>query len=507
VTFRRRLIVLAAAAVASAVVLGSIATYVIVRADLRSGVDHQLAGLVRAISGKSSIGAHLAPAPTLSSSAREAVARVVNGKSTAPRVDALFGRRLADLIRAALPNVSTGATTTGEPVLPRTRLEQPVGYAQYVSPNGSVLPTNPSSQLLPVTPATLAAARRRSGSFYSEETVAGLHVRVLTAPSEGGAVQIGLPLDSVDHTLNRLAWTLALVSLAGVAFAAGMGVLVGRAALAPVSRLTSTAERVSVTRDLTERIDVAQRDELGRLAMSFNRMLGALEQSAEAQRQLVADASHELRTPLASLLMNIELLAEGGPAARQERDELLADVSEQIRELTVLVGDLVDLARQEPVDGNAEEVHLDELVQEAVARASRHAPAQHFELDSEPLAVLGVPARLERAVNNLLDNAVKWNPPGSPIEVTVRAGQVTVRDHGPGFAPEDLPHVFDRFYRATRARGLPGAGLGLAIVRQVAEAHGGTVEASNAAGGGALLRLSLPRARTLPTSYAILDAR
>jgi len=171
------------------------------------------------------------------------------------------------------------------------------------------------------------------------------------------------------------------------------------------------------------------------------------------------------------------------------------------------VGDLVDLARQEPVDGNAEEVRLDELAQEAVARASRHAPAQHFELDSEPLAVSGIPARLERAVNNLLDNAVKWNPPGSPIEVTVRAGQVTVRDHGPGFAPEDLPHVFDRFYRATRARGLPGAGLGLAIVRQVAEAHGGTVEASNAPGGGALLRLSLPRARTLPTSYAILDAR
>jgi len=205
--------------------------------------------------------------------------------------------------------------------------------------------------------------------------------------------------------------------------------------------------------------------------------------------------------------MNIELLAEGGPLSGREREQLLADVTGQIRELTVLVGDLVDLARQEPVDGNAEEVRLDELAQEAIARATRHAPEQRFELEAEPVTIVGVPARLERAINNLLDNATKWNPSGRPIEVAVRAGEVSVRDHGPGIPPEDLPHVFDRFYRATGARGLPGAGLGLAIVRQVAEAHGGTVEASNALGGGALLRLSLPPARALPTSYAILDAR
>ena len=502
-SFRRRLIVLAAAAVASAVVLGSIATYVIVRADLRSAVDHQLARLAVAVTVRSSPG----ESANLDRNTERKILSIVNGKATAPRVNALFGRRVADRVRAALSRSSSAAAAAQQLVLPRTALEQPIGYGQRVDRSGRVLETNASSQLLPVTTGTLAVANRRWRSFYSDTNVAGLHVRVLTVPWERGAVQIALPLDSVDRTLSRLAWTLAFVSLAGVALAALLGVLVGRAALTPVSRLTSTAERISVTRDLTERIDVAQRDELGRLAASFNRMLGALEASADAQRQLVADASHELRTPLASLLMNIELLAEGGPASRQERDQLLADVSEQIRELTVLVGDLVDLARQEPVDGNAEEVRLDELVQEAVARASRHAPAQRFELDSEPLAVSGIPARLERAVNNLLDNAVKWNPPGSPIEVTVRAGQVTVRDHGPGFAPEDLPHVFDRFYRATRARGLPGAGLGLAIVRQVAEAHGGTVEASNAPGGGALLRLSLPRARALPTSYAILDAR
>ena len=502
-SFRRRLILLAAAAVASAVVLGSIATYVIVRADLRSGVDHQLARLAVAVTVRSSPG----EGANLDRNTERKIVAIVNGKATAPRVNALFGRRLADRVRAALSRSSSAAAAAQQLVLPRTALEQPIGYGQRVDPSGRVLETNASSQLLPVTAGTLAVANRRSRSFYSDTNVAGLHVRVLTVPWERGAVQIALPLDSVDHTLSRLAWTLAFVSLAGVALAALLGVLVGRAALTPVSRLTSTAERVSVTRDLTERIDVAQRDELGRLAASFNRMLGALEASADAQRQLVADASHELRTPLASLLMNIELLAEGGPLSGREREQLLADVTGQIRELTVLVGDLVDLARQEPVDGNAEEVRLDELAQEAIARATRHAPEQRFELEAEPVTIVGVPARLERAINNLLDNATKWNPSGHPIEVAVRAGEVSVRDHGPGIPPEDLPHVFDRFYRATGARGLPGAGLGLAIVRQVAEAHGGTVEASNALGGGALLRLSLPPARALPTSYAILDAR
>jgi two-component system sensor histidine kinase MprB len=263
---------------------------------------------------------------------------------------------------------------------------------------------------------------------------------------------------------------------------------------------------VSATGDLSERIGAGRDDELGRLATSFNRMLAALEAGAEARRQLVADASHELRTPLASLLMNVELLAEDAGLVGRERERLLADVGQQIRELTVLVGDLVDLARQEPTSAGASQVRLDELVHEAVARAARYAPDQRLEIDSEPCVVNGVDARLERAVNNLLDNALKWNPPGRPIEVTVKDGTVSVRDHGPGIDPADLPHVFDRFYRAAAARGLPGAGLGLAIVRQVAEAHGGSVEASNAPGGGAMLQLRLPSEPRLLTSYPVLEA-
>jgi two-component system sensor histidine kinase MprB len=311
-------------------------------------------------------------------------------------------------------------------------------------------------------------------------------------------------MDGVDHTLNRLAVVLVLVSLAGIGVAAALGVLVARAALAPVRTLTTTTERVSKTKDLSERLAVRGDDELARLAMSFNRMLAALEASSEAQRQLVADASHELRTPLASLLMNIELLGENGRLARADREPVIADLTGQIHELTVLVDDLVDLARAEPSEADAEHVRLDEIVAEAVARAELHARGQRFILELEPSTVMGVAPRIHRAVNNLLDNAVKWNRAGQPIEVRVRDGEVSVRDHGPGFTAADLPYVFDRFYRATQSRGLPGAGLGLAIVRQVADAHGGTVEATNAEGGGALLRMRLPKAsEVLPESLPV----
>jgi two-component system sensor histidine kinase MprB len=495
VTFRRRLIVLVAAAVAAAVALGSVATYVIVRAQLRADVDRQLRRTADATSLKASIATRTRADDTI-----KQVAAILNGKSTSKEVDQLLGPQLADQIRHVIATSSTGTTNV---VVPRTRLEQPEAYVQYVTSTGQIV--DPTNLLLPIGKRTLEVARGESKGGYSDTAIDGLHVRMLTAPFNGGALQAILPLDTVDQTLGRLEVVLILVTIAGIALAAGLGVLVSRAALRPVATLTNTAERVSATRDLSQRIDPGGDDELGRLAASFNRMLAALDAASEARRQLVADASHELRTPLASLLMNIELLAEDGPLAQRDRDRLLADVTEQIRELTVLIGDLVDLARQEPSEGGAADVRLDEIVQEAVVRAGRHAPDQRIVLDAEPCTVLGVAGRLERAVNNLLDNAVKWNPPGAPIEVSVRDGTVSVRDHGPGFAPEDLPHVFDRFYRAVDAKGLPGAGLGLAIVRQVAEAHGGDVEASNAPGGGGLLTLRLPVRARLQTSYSILE--
>jgi two-component system sensor histidine kinase MprB len=246
------------------------------------------------------------------------------------------------------------------------------------------------------------------------------------------------------------------------------------------------AEEVTATRDLTRRIDVQNEDELGRLASAFNEMLVALDASVKAQRRLVADASHELRTPLSSLRTNIEVLAGGKKLPPGERQKLLADVTGQVEELSTLVGDLVEIDRERPAE--VEDVRLDELVRHAVARAKVRAPKVLFRTQLDESLVRGAPAQLERAVSNLLDNAAKWS---SSVDVAVSDHEVTVRDHGPGISEEDLPHVFDRFYRATNARNLPGSGLGLAIVRHVAQTHGGEATAENAPDGGAVFRFRL----------------
>ena len=250
-------------------------------------------------------------------------------------------------------------------------------------------------------------------------------------------------------------------------------------------------ERVSETQDLSERIDVDGQDELSRLAASFNTMLAALEESTRAQRQLVADASHELRTPLTSVRTNIEVLAGDRTIPPDDRRRLMSDVVEQLGEMTMLISELIELARAEQHVAEPEDVRLDLLVAEAVERARRNRPEVVYSVDLEPAIVPGVPATIERAVGNLLDNAAKWSPPGADVEVVVRDGQLIVRDHGPGIADEDLPFVFDRFYRARAARGMPGSGLGLAIVRQVAESHGGEVVAERADGGGTRMVLTL----------------
>ena len=261
--------------------------------------------------------------------------------------------------------------------------------------------------------------------------------------------------------------------------------------LAPVQRLTRTAEEVSETRDLSRRIEASGTDELSRLAATFNTMLGALEDSARAQRQLVSDASHELRTPLTSLRTNIEVLARDQAMPAADREQLLRDVTEQLTEMTALIAELVELARGDQAPAEPEDVRLDLVAADAIERTRRNRPGVSFKPELEESLIRGVPATVERAVSNLLDNAAKWSPPGGEVEVTVRDGELTVRDHGPGIDEADLPFVFDRFYRAPSARGMPGSGLGLAIVRQVAEAHGGTVVADRADGGGTLMRLTL----------------
>jgi two-component system sensor histidine kinase MprB len=367
------------------------------------------------------------------------------------------------------------------------------GYVQLVQANGDVIVPARQDVRIPVDDDVLRVANGRDAAYWQETRVDGTHLRVFTfSAGPGAAVQVSRPLTEVEQSLNRIGIYLILVALGGIVIAAGLGLVVARTALTPVTRLTTTVERVTETQDLSERIDVVGKDELSRLAASFNTMLAALEDSTRAQRQLVADASHELRTPLTSVRTNIEVLAGDRTLPPDERRRLLSDVVEQLGEMTTLISELIELARAEQQVSEApEDVRLDLLVSDAVERARRNRPEVTYVVDLEPTTVKGVPATLERAVGNLLDNAAKWSEPGAEVEVEVRDGRLRVRDHGPGIPDEDLPYVFDRFYRARAARGMPGSGLGLAIVRQVAESHGGEVVAENADGGGTRMVLTL----------------
>ena len=384
-SFRQRVVLLSAAAVATAVVLASVIVFFVVRGELRGQVDEQLQNLA------------------------------------------------SDLV------IPSDLPVAGVLSLPSDEFGHSSGYAQIVQQNGTVIRPRDSKVNLPVTRRTLEVAAGREGPYYSDETINGVHARTYTTPvSLGLAVQTVRPLNEVDRSLRNLAITLALVSLGGIALAVWLGRFVARAALQPVAELTHAAEHVARTRDLSRRMDTEGTDELSRLGASFNTMLEALDASQTAQRQLVADASHELRTPLTSLRTNMEVLAAAEALSAEDRRRLVKDVVAQLEELTGLITDLVDLARGAEPALEAEDVRLDVLVSEAVERASRHSPDRQFLTRLDPSLVSGVPARLDRAVSNLLDNAAKWSPPGSRIEVEVRDGHVTVRDQGPGISESDL---------------------------------------------------------------------
>jgi two-component system, OmpR family, sensor histidine kinase MprB len=363
--------------------------------------------------------------------------------------------------------------------------------------NGSAQVLVPGSfQVVQVTVRGIAKNRPYfTATRFSTQLLKGVPSRVLTTSFLGKEIEVSRPLAEVDKSLAHLRWLLLMISLAGIGVAAVLGGLVSRRAVAPLRRLTETTERIVETGDLSERVDPRGRDEISRLGTRLDELLGTLESSLRTQRQLVADASHELRTPIATLRANVELLAAPGGLAPEERAELLSDVQQELEEMTTLVGELVELARGEEQDVAATDFRLDEVVRTAVDRAARRAPAVAFRTELQPSTVRGVPERVERAVWNLLDNARKWSPAGSTVDVAVADGLVEVRDHGPGIAAEDKPLVFNRFYRSAAARGMPGAGLGLAIVKQIADAHGGSVGVDSAPDGGAILRLQLSPSR------------
>jgi two-component system sensor histidine kinase MprB len=304
--------------------------------------------------------------------------------------------------------------------------------------------------------------------------------------SRDGLVRTARPLTEANATIAGVRWLLIGLTLGGALAAGLLGLLTANAVLRPVRALAGAVRAVSATRDLDQRIPVSGRDELASLAVDFNAMLAALDESQQAQQQLIADASHELRTPLTAHRANIELLARPDLPVERRRHVLGAAVR-SIEELSALVGDLIQAARDGRSVDAREQLALDELVVAAIERAQHRAPGLRFESRLEPARFVGARARLERVVDNILDNAIKWSPPGGTVEVRLVDGTLTVRDHGPGVPQADLPHVFDRFYRAAAARALPGSGLGLAIVKQTVDDHGGSVTIANAESGGVIV--------------------
>jgi two-component system, OmpR family, sensor histidine kinase MprB len=339
------------------------------------------------------------------------------------------------------------------------------------------------------------------GTWLRTNMDQGTPLRVLTIQrtvpdghggSVGIALQVALPLTAADSQLHKLRLAFLLLALCGLGTVVAGSWLVVRRMMRPVASLTEAAEQIAVTRDLATRIDDYGDDELGRLAVSFNTMLDALERSLGAQRQLILDASHELRTPLASLRTNVEVLHEIDRLTLDQRHDLLDGIVTQLEELTGLVADVVELARGDAPESAHSDVEVDELVSHTVERARRYWPNVVYMLTTEPLVVRGVSSRLDRAVINLLDNAGKFSAAGAVVDVSVTSdGTISVADRGPGVPDDALPFVFDRFYRSDEARAMPGSGLGLAIVKQVVDGHGGTVTMANRLHGGAVVTVRL----------------
>ncbi len=504
-TLRRRLALLSALAVALAVLLASVLVYALVRDRLRGDVDNDLRQQADRVAqrfeeGPLTIGAPpgAAPAGATNVPYGPGVAALGTGGS------ALFstgqgatGTAKAPKGAAKVPKGKKGQQQRSEQlrlIVPPPEPGGPESLAQLISSRGAVV-TQPGSPIqIPVSSSDRELAGS-GGSPKLEDAKAGdTDLRVLTQPiASGAAIQVARSLEDTNHTLSTLVIILAAVSAGGIALAAALGPVVARTALAPAGEVSDAAEEVARTHDLTHRIEVRGDDELGRLAGSFNEMMAALERSEAAQRRLVADASHELRTPLATLRTNIETLGRGDRLDPEERKRLVGDVTQELEEMTELIGDIVELARAPGQDAIArQDVALDELTRDAIERAERRARGISFERHLHPSLINADPQRVGRAISNMLDNAAKWSPTGGSVRVEVEDGRVTVRDHGPGFPEDGLDKIFDRFWRADEARGKPGSGLGLAIVQRVAEEHDGSARAWNAADGGAVVRLELP---------------
>jgi two-component system sensor histidine kinase MprB len=408
--------------------------------------------------------------------------------------DKFLRERAAEFVRQ--PPRDLGGNFGGAPSDPddgHGRLFEFDAIQQTIDRSGTITNSLPNQPKLPINAEDREIARASGETHYRDVTVNGTSYRMITASLRtGGAVQIARKVSETGDVLDVLRTRLVVIAVAGIAFAALAAWLVMRRATRPIEQLTDTAEHIADTQDLTTPIPVKGEDEVGRLAASFNTMLIALDTSREQQRRLVVDASHELRTPLTAVRTNIDFLGHATTLDPEERAQLIAETRLELDELTNLVSEMVDLATDVRSEEPIEPVPLGELAEDVATRFRRRSGSEITLVTDAPAVVDGRRAMLDRAVSNLVDNALKFSPSGAEVDITVRGSTIEVADRGPGIDPQDRGRVFDRFYRATSARTLPGSGLGLSIVSQVAALHGGSVRLDAREGGGTVARLDLP---------------
>jgi len=409
--------------------------------------------------------------------------------------------RFADSPSGKVPH--GGQPTDGDHDHGGPALADPDALTQILSSRGAIASYITGEPQLPVDGTDRAIAEHGGRQRFRDVTIGGEAYRMLTvALPGGGAAQIARDVGADNNLLSSLDTRLLLIALIGTVVAASLAWVIARRMVRPIEQLTTSTSYVAATKDFDHPIAVTRHDEIGSLAASFNRMLDALRTSREQQRRLVMDASHELRTPLTALRTNVDLLRRAHSYNDEQRAELLGATDVELRELTDLVSELVELATDSRSEEVVQPVDLGELVDRVTGRQQRRSQRDIEVTKVDPGLVEGRVNLLERAVSNLLDNALKFSPPTAPVEIVVRGSTIEILDRGEGIPPEDLLHVFDRFYRSPTARTVPGSGLGLAIVEQIAELHGGRVALAARDGGGIVARFELPRAGSSPRQAA-----
>jgi two-component system sensor histidine kinase MprB len=357
---------------------------------------------------------------------------------------------------------------------------------QVVLPNGQVLGRREYPQL-PIERADKALSFGGDRVNESSTVIEGHTFRTMTVlANDGSLIQVAKDTQILIDARNGMRKWFPLFAALAVMVSAVIGWLFAGRVSKPIEDLALAANDIAQTQDLERRIKVSGSDEVARLSTSFNTMLTALNKSMNRQRQLVQDASHELRTPLTSLRANSELL-ERASVSDADRAAILADMRAEIDELTALSTELSALAIDQKAAESPIDTDLAVIADEIATRAARRGGAAVSVHVTDDVMVQARPHQLERAISNLVDNAIKFSGGSSEVEIHVGAKRVEVRDHGPGISDEDKPHVFDRFYRATATRSMPGSGLGLSIVSQFAEDHNASAYVLDNVGGGVIV--------------------